>query len=132
MLLSTSPREAPFASPPSSPWNLPSFTAESTLSSPCSRSDPPLSRQGAALACLDSLPPHDLVLWTDSSVPFPFGKDGSSVLVNYSLCGTDTTFSFSAGPACSSFFCLSLRHSASSLLVSTAPTSLPFFFSSPI
>ena len=41
-------------------WNLPSFTVESTLSSPCSRSDPPLSRQGAALAHLDSLP---LTIW---------------------------------------------------------------------
>ena len=30
------------------------------LSVPCSRSDPLLSRQGAALAHLDSLPPHDL------------------------------------------------------------------------
>ena len=43
---------------------------ESTLSTSCSRSDPPLSRQGAALAHLDSLSPHDLVLWTDGSVPF--------------------------------------------------------------
>ena len=76
---------------------------ESTLSTPCSRSDPPLSRQGAALAHLDSLPPHDLVLWTDASVPFPFGKGGSGVLANCSLCGTETILSFSAGPVCSSF-----------------------------
>ena len=33
---------------------------ESALSNPCSRSDPPLSRQGAALAHLDSLP---LMIW---------------------------------------------------------------------
>ena len=77
---------------------------ESTLPTPCSRSVPPLSRQGAALAHLDSLPPHDLVLWTDRSVPFPFGKGGSGVLANCSLCGTETTLSFSAGPVCSSFF----------------------------
>ena len=76
---------------------------ESTLSTPRSRSDPPLSRQGAALTHLDSLPPHDLVLWTDGSVPFPFGKGGSGVLVNCSLCGTEATLSFSAGPVCSSF-----------------------------
>ena len=44
-----------------------------SLSSSCSRSDPPLSRQGAALAHLDSLPPHDLVLWTDGSFSFCFG-----------------------------------------------------------
>ena len=30
-------------------------------------------------------PPYDLVLWTDGSVPFPFGKHGSGVLANCSL-----------------------------------------------
>ena len=56
MLPSTCSREALVACPPCPPWNLPSFTVESTLSSPCSRSDPPHSPQGAALAHLDSLP----------------------------------------------------------------------------
>ena len=53
----------------------------------CSRSDLSLSlsRQGATLAHLDSLPLHDLVLWTDGSVPFPFGKGRSGVLFNCSL-----------------------------------------------
>ena len=64
---------------------------------------PPFSRQGAALAHLDSLPPDDLVLWTDGSVPFPFGKGGFGVLAKCSLCGTEATLSFSAGPVCSSF-----------------------------
>ena len=63
----------------------------------------PLSRQGVALAHLDSLTAHDLVLWTDSSVPFPFGRGGSGALANCSLCGTEATLSFSAGPVCSSF-----------------------------
>ena len=103
MLPSTCSREALLACPACSSWNLPSFTVESTLSSSCSRSDLPLSRQGAALAHLDSLPPHDLVLWTDGSVPFPLGKGGSVVLANCSLCGTEVTLSFSAGPVCSSF-----------------------------
>ena len=76
---------------------------ESTLSTPCSRSDPPLSRQAAAIAHLDSLPPHDLVLWTNGSVLLPFDKGGSDVPANYSLCGTEATLSFSAGPVCSSF-----------------------------
>ena len=98
MLPSTCSREALVACPPFPSWNLPSFTVESTLSSPCSRSDPPHSRQGAALAHLDSLPPHDLILWTDGSVPFPFGKGGSGVLANCSFCGTEATLSFSAGP----------------------------------
>ena len=43
----------------------------------------------------------DLVLWTDGSVPF--GKGGSGVLAICSLCGTEATLSFSAGPVCSSF-----------------------------
>ena len=100
MLPSTCSREALVACPP---WNLPSFTVEFTFSCSCSRSDPPHSRQGAALAHLDSPPPHDLVIWTDGSVPFPFGKGGSGVLANCSLCGTEATLSFSAGPVCSSF-----------------------------
>ena len=98
MLPSTCSREALLACPCSLPWNLPLFTVESTLSSPCSRSDPPLSRQGAALAHLDSLSPQDLVLWTDGSIPFPFGKGGSGVLVFCSLCGTEATLSFSSSP----------------------------------
>ena len=63
----------------------------------------PFSRQGAALAHPDYLPRHDLVLWTDGSVPFPFGKGNSGVLANCSLCGTEATLSFSVGPVCSSF-----------------------------
>ena len=49
VLPSTSSREALLACPPFPLWNLPSFTVESTLSFPCSRSDPPLSpsRSGA-------------------------------------------------------------------------------------
>ena len=60
MLPSTCSREALVTCPSCSPWNLSSFTVESTLSTSCSRSDPPLSRQGAALAHLDSLP---LMIW---------------------------------------------------------------------
>ena len=76
---------------------------ESTISSPCSCSDLPLSRQDATLAHLDSLSFHDLAHWTDDSTPFSFGKGGSGVFVNCFLCGTEATLSFSAGPACSSF-----------------------------
>ena len=54
----------------------------------------PLSREGAALAHLDSLPPYDLMLWTDGSVSVPFGKGGSGVLANCSLCGTEATLFF--------------------------------------
>ena len=41
MLPSTCSREALLAYPRFSPWNLPSFTVEFTLSNLCSRSDPP-------------------------------------------------------------------------------------------
>ena len=102
MLPSTFPRKALLACPPSSPWNPPSFIVKSTLSHSCSRSDLPLSCQDAALAHLDSLPPHNLVLWTDGSVSFLFGKGGSGVLANCSLCDTEATLSFSAGPVYSS------------------------------
>ena len=95
MLPSTS-KEALLVCPPSPPWNLPSFTVESTLSSPCYRSDSLLFRQGVALVHLDTLPPHRLVLWTNGFVPF--GKGGSDVLANCSLCGTEATLSFLAGP----------------------------------
>ena len=90
MLPSTSPREAILACPPFPPWNLPFFTVKSTLSSLCSCYDPPL-------------PPHDLVLWTDGSVPSPLGKGSSGVLANCSFCGTEATLSFPAGPVCSNF-----------------------------
>ena len=146
MLPSTCSRGALVACPPCPAWNLPSFTVESTLSSPCSRSDPPHSRQGAALAHLDSLPPHDLVLWTDGSVPFLFGKGGSGVLANCSLCGTEATLSFSAGPVCSSFsaeacailhaLCWSRQHHkvchfSSLLLLSDSRSVLATLFSPP-
>ena len=103
MLPSNSVREALLTCSPFPPWNLLFFSTESTLSSSCFRSDPPLSRQGVALAHLDSLPPHDLVLWTDGSVPFSFDKGGFGVLAICSLCGPGATLSFSAGPVSLSF-----------------------------
>ena len=69
----------------------------SCLFPPRSRSDPLLFCQGAALAHLDSLPFHDLVLWTES-------KGGSGARANCTLCGTKATVFFLAGPVCSSFF----------------------------
>ena len=111
------------------------------LSSPCSSSDPSLSRCGAALAHLDSLPPHNLVIWTDGSVRLSFGKDGSGVIANCSLCGTETTRSFSLGPVCSSvsaeacailqalrWFSRSTNKSATSLLLFSLCPLLRLFF----
>ena len=107
---------------------------------------PPLSRRDAALAHLDSLPTHDVLIWTDGSVPFPFGKGSSGVLANCSLCGTEATFSISAGPVCSSFsaeacailhaLCWSRQHQqichfSSLLLLSDSRSVLTILFSSP-
>ena len=71
---------------------------------------PLLSHQGAALTHLDSLLPYDLVFWTDGSVPFPFGKGGCGVLANCSVCGTEATLSFSAGPVCFSDEACAILH----------------------
>ena len=103
ILSPTPPREVGFACASFPPWNQPSLTMESILFSPCSRFDPPLTPQGAALARFNSLPPHDLAIWTYGSVSFPFGKGGSGILANCSLCGSEATLSFSAGPVCSRF-----------------------------
>ena len=48
-------------------------------------------------------PPHDLVPWTDGSVPFRFGKDGSGIFADCSFYGTEATLFLSAGPAYSNF-----------------------------
>ena len=118
---------------------------KSTLSSPCSRSDLPLFRQGVALSHLVFLCPRDLVLSSDGFVPFPFGKGGSGVLANSSLCGTEATLSFSAGPVCLSFsaeacailhtLCWSRQHQQvchfSSLLLSDSRSVLATLSSSP-
>ena len=58
---STSSREALLVCPPCPPWNLPSFTVESTLSSPCSRSDPSLSPAKVRLSPTLTLSP--LMIW---------------------------------------------------------------------
>ena len=78
MLPSTCSREALLACPPCSPWNLPLFTVESTLCLPCFHSDP-LTLAKVRLSPTLTLLPHDLVLWTDDTVSFLFGKGGSGV-----------------------------------------------------
>ena len=102
MLPSTSSREAFFAYPPCPPRNLPSFMVESTLSSPCSRSDPVLSRQGAALAHLDFLP---LMIWCFGQTAlflFLLARAAPAFLPS-ALSVALRPLLFSAGPVCSSF-----------------------------
>ena len=64
------PVEALSAFHPSPPWNSPFPSVDLTLATPRSRSKPPLSFQGAALAHFDYLSRYDLVIWNDGSVPF--------------------------------------------------------------
>ena len=86
------------------------------------------------------------MLWTDGSVPFLLGKGGSGVLANCSVCGTEATLSFSAGPVCSSFsaeacailyaLCWSRQHHkvchfSSLLLLSDFRSALAALFSPP-
>ena len=117
MLPSTSFRETLLACPPSPPCNLPSFSVESTLLHALALVALPLSKAWLSL----TLDLSHLVIWTDGSVPFPFGKGGFGVLANCSLCGSEATLSFSAGPKDSGFsaeacaileaFCWSPQHS---------------------
>ena len=96
VLSSISPREALLACVPSSPWNLTFFNlgAPFPLDAPALIL-PFLAKVRLSLTLTFSL--LDLMVWTDGFVPFLFGK-GFGVLANCSLCGTEATLSFSAGP----------------------------------
>ena len=76
---------------------------ESALSSPCSRSDPPLSRQGAALTHLDSL--HPMIWYSGQMALFLFvvARAAPAYLTTALYVALRPLFSFSAGPVCSSF-----------------------------
>ena len=52
---------------------------------------------------LSSLPPSDIQVWTDGSVPSLFGPGGAGVYVTCSKCHTSHSLSFSSGPIASSF-----------------------------
>ena len=120
-------------------------TCLSSLRRPLFLSHAPAPIHSFSPRCV-SRPPYDLVLWTDSSVPFPFDNGGSGVLVNCSLCGTEATLSLSAGPVCSSFsaeacaikqaLCWSWQHQqvchfSSLLLLSDSRSVLIIMFSPP-
>ena len=52
---------------------------------------------------LSSLPPSDIQVWIDRSVPSLFGPGGDGVYVKCSKCNTSNSLSFSSGPIASSF-----------------------------
>ena len=129
-------------SSPSHTWNPPFFSMKLNLSTPCSRFDPSFSRRervkGAANAHFESLPSHNLVIWTNESIPF--GKGGSGALANYDYCSLgapEAALFFSGCPIRSDFtlkpapFCkLSLASCHSDFpLVSPTPTSWSLLFS---
>ena len=120
MIAPTPPREVLCACPPLSPFlrSRPFF-----LYAPV-----PIP-----LPHLDSLPFHDLVIWTDCSVPVPFGIGSSYLSKAYFV----TTLSFSAGLVCSSFsaeacailqaICWSRQHKQVSHFSSRPLLSLSFY-----
>ena len=83
-----SPREAFLAYPDFPPWNPPPPLL-SLWSSPSSFYTLALISLVLAKVWLSLTlalsPPYDLVLWTNGSAPFPFGKGGSDVLAGCSL-----------------------------------------------
>ena len=105
---------------------------ELALSSTCSRSDPPFCCKD--VAHVDSPPPHNMMIWTDVSVPFPYGKSDSGDLGSFTLCGTKSTlffrqaqyvqvFPLKPAPFCKLFVGLgSTNESAISLLFSSSTT----------
>ena len=101
--------EAFLACPPFLLWNLPSLTVESTLSTPCSRSDP-LSLAKVQLSPTLTLSPLTIWCFGKTALFFFFGKSSSGVLANCSLCGTEATLSFSADPVCSSCSAEAILH----------------------
>ena len=102
MLFPTCLKKFLFACPSYPPWNLPSCTVESTFSSPCSRFDPPFSLQDVALVYLNSLPPHNLVIWTDGPILFCVGKGDLASLPTTHFVALRRPFPFPP-PVCSSF-----------------------------
>ena len=71
-----------------------------TCSTPCPCFKPPPFRQDAALTHLYSLANYDLLIWTNDE--FPFGKNSSSIFIDFSLCNK-YAFSYSIGSVGLSF-----------------------------
>ena len=67
-------------------------------------------------------------MWADGSVRFPFGKNGSGILVNCSLCGAKAISSFPQAYFVQSFPPKSATFCKLSV-VTAIPTSLPLLFS---
>ena len=86
--------------PPFPPWTATHFTVSPFISD-CT--DNSTARLQSASSRLSSLPPSDIQVWTDGSVPSLFGPGGAGVYVTCSKCNTSNSLSFSTGPIASSF-----------------------------
>ena len=142
MLPSTCSREALLAWPPFPPGSLPSFTVESTLPTPCSRSDtPPLTK----VRLSPSLTLSPLMIGCSGQTALFLSARAALAYLPIALSvALRPLLSFSAGPVCSSFlaqacailhaFCWSRQHQqvchfSSLLLLSDSRSVLSSIFS---
>ena len=98
----SAPREPLVHCPPFAPWFPPNFEVTAHIPN-CSRSDPSDRRQASAESHLDSLPPVDVYIWTDGSVPTNFGPGGAGIYALCTKCSSTISLSYSSGPVSSSF-----------------------------
>ena len=95
-----SPRETLSMYPLFPPWTATHFTVSPFIPDCTGNST---ARLQSAFSRLSSLPPFDIQVWTDGSVPSLFGPGGTGVYVTCSKCNTSYSLSFSTGPIASSF-----------------------------
>ena len=86
--------------PPFPPWTATHFTVSPFIPDCTGNST---ARLQSASSRLSSLPPSDIQVWTDGSVPSLFGPGGAGVYVTCSKCNTSNSLSFSTGPIASCF-----------------------------
>ena len=91
-----SPREILIMCPHFPPWTATHFTVSPFIPDCTGNST-------AQLQSASSLPPSDIQVWTDGSVPSLFGPGGAGVYITCSKCNIFNSLSFSTGPIASSF-----------------------------
>ena len=95
-----SPRETLIKCPPFLPWTATHCTVSPFIPDCTGNST---ARLQSASNRLSSLPPSDIQVRTDGSVPYLFGPGGAGVHVTCSKCHTSNSLSFSTSPIASSF-----------------------------
>ena len=95
-----SPRETLITCPPFPPWSTTHFTVSPFIPDCTGNST---ARLQSASSRLSSLPPSDIQVWTDGSVPSLFGPGGAGVYATCSKCNTSNSLPFSSCPIASSF-----------------------------